>query len=289
MPDRNDEYLLYQTVVSTYPFEDTDYDGFVNRMKEYMIKAVREAKVHTAWLKPDKEYEDSLLSFTASVLERADHNQFAKDVAAFARRIAPYGIWNSLAQVLLKLTSPGLPDFYQGTELWDLSLVDPDNRRPVDYPKREEYLRQIRRNEQASVEDLLKDLLEKKEDGRIKLYVIYRSLHTRAAMKELFASGDYLPVRPEGDRADHIVSFARRKGPEWSLTVVPRLLTRVVDGSAPPIGEKIWRDTRLLLAQGPERWTNVLTGKQVKGGESLRVADALAEFPVALLTASVGS
>ena len=197
MPDRNDEYLFYQTLVGTYPLEDPDYDGFVNRMKEYMIKAVREAKVHTAWLKSDNEYEESLLAFVSAVLERTDNNQFAREVAAFARRIAPYGIWNSLGQVMLKLTSPGVPDFYQGTELWDLSLVDPDNRRPVDYSRREEYLRQIRRDEQSDLNGLIKNLLEKKEDGRIKLFVIYRSLHARAAMKELFTSGEYLGWNPK--------------------------------------------------------------------------------------------
>ena len=286
VPDRNDEYLLYQTLVGTYPLDASDYDGFVIRMKEYMIKAVREAKVYTAWLKPDKEYEDSLLSFISAVLERVDGNQFAKDFVAFARRIAPYGIWNSLSQVLLKLTSPGVPDFYQGTELWDFSLVDPDNRRPVDYARREEYLRQIRRDEQADSGGLLKILLENKEDGRIKLFVIYRSLRVRAAMKELFASGEYLRVEPEGEFSNHLVSFARRHGSDWILTVAPRLLTRLVDASTHPTGEKVWHDTRLPLVGAPRRWTNAFTGQELDVNGSLRVADALAEFPVALLTAT---
>ncbi|RPH38236.1 malto-oligosyltrehalose synthase [bacterium] len=287
VPDRNDEYLLYQTLVGTYPFDDTDHEGFVNRIKEYMIKAVREAKVYTAWLKPDKEYEDSLLAFVSAILERTEGNQFAKDFVSFTRNIAPYGIWNSLSQVLLKLTSPGVPDFYQGTDLWDFSLVDPDNRRPVDYSRREEYLRQIRRDEQANVSELLKDLLAKKEDGRIKLYLIYRSLRTRGAMKELFTSGEYLPVAPEGELAGHVVSFARRKGSQWSLTVAPRLLTRIVDASTLPMGEKVWHDTRLPLAGAPGRWTNALTGRPLDATEGIRVADALADFPVALLTSSV--
>jgi (1->4)-alpha-D-glucan 1-alpha-D-glucosylmutase len=287
MPDRNDEYLFYQTLVGTYPFDDSDYEGFVNRMKEYMIKAVREAKVHTAWLKPDKVYEDSLLAFVGAVLQRSEGNQVAADVASFARRVGSYGVWNSLSQVLLKLTSPGLPDMYQGTELWDFSLVDPDNRRPVDYSRREEMLRQIRREEQGNLAQLLQDLLQKKEDGRIKLYVIYRTLHTLAAMKECFGSGEYIPLTPEGERANHVVAFARRNGAQWSVTVVPRLLTRVVDATTPPVGEQAWRDTRLTLPGAPERWTNVFSGRRANvAGGSLRVADALAEFPVALLTAT---
>jgi (1->4)-alpha-D-glucan 1-alpha-D-glucosylmutase len=247
---------------------------------------VREAKVYTAWLKPDKEYEDSLLSFISATLERVDGNQFAKDFVAYAGRIAPYGMWNSLSQVLLKLTSPGVPDFYQGTELWDFSLVDPDNRRPVDYARREEYLRQIRRDEQMNPGGLLKTLLENKEDGRIKLFVIYRSLRARAAMKELFASGEYLRVEPEGEFSKHLVSFARRHGSDWTLTVAPRLLTRLVDVTTPPIGEKVWHDTRLPLAGAPRRWTNAFTGQELNVGDGLRVADALVEFPVALLTAT---
>ena len=287
VPDRNDEYLLYQTLVGTYPFDDSDYEGFVNRIKEYMIKAVREAKLYTAWLKPDKEYEDGLLAFVGAILERTDSNQFVKDFAAFTRKITPYGIWNSLSQVLLKLTSPGVPDFYQGTELWDFSLVDPDNRRPVDYSRREGYLLQIRHGEQANIEQLLKDLLANKEDGRIKLFVIYRSLHLRATMSELFASGEYFPVEPGGDLAGNVVSFARRKGSQWSLTVVPRLLTRVVDAATPPVGEKVWRGTRLAIPGAPQRWTNVMTGRQVNSSGGILVADALADFPVALLTSSV--
>jgi (1->4)-alpha-D-glucan 1-alpha-D-glucosylmutase len=293
-PHRNDEYLLYQTLVGTYPFDDSDYAGYVGRIKEYIVKAAREAKTYTSWLKPIQAYEDALLGFIDAIMEQGENNQFQKDLAAFSRKTAVYGMWNSLSQVLLKLTSPGVPDFYQGTELWDFSLVDPDNRRPVDYARREEYLGQIQHGEQSDLPGLVSDLLAKKEDGRIKLYTVYKCLHARAAMNELFASGEYLPLEPEGELAGHIVSFVRRSGTQWSLTVAPRLLTGVVDAATAPVGEKVWRDTWLPLPAGPGGWTNVLTGKVTRssgpdeGVSSSRmlVADALADLPIALLTSS---
>ncbi|MDQ1285922.1 MAG: (1-_4)-alpha-D-glucan 1-alpha-D-glucosylmutase, partial [Thermodesulfobacteriota bacterium] len=140
VPDRNDEYFLYQTLIGAFPFSDADYPDFIERMKEYIVKAVREAKVHTAWLKPDIEYEDAYVSFTEKILACSSGNAFLKDLIPFTKKVAHFGMLNSLSQTLIKITSPGVPDFYQGTELWDLSLVDPDNRRPVDFEKRRSML-----------------------------------------------------------------------------------------------------------------------------------------------------
>lgn len=136
VPDRNDEYHLYQTLIGTYPFHNWEYDDYIKRIKEYTIKAIREAKVYTAWLKPDTDYEESVISFIDRIMSPSEENDFLKEFLNFQKRIAFYGIFNSLSQTLIKVTSPGVPDFYQGTELWDLNLVDPDNRRPVDFEKR---------------------------------------------------------------------------------------------------------------------------------------------------------
>ncbi len=135
VPDRNDEYFLYQTLIGAWPFSDADYPDFVQRIKAYIVKAVREAKVHTAWLKPDTEYENAYVSFVEKILARSEANEFLKELIPFCRRVSRYGMLNSLSQTLIKITSPGVPDFYQGAELWDLNLVDPDNRRPVDFEK----------------------------------------------------------------------------------------------------------------------------------------------------------
>ena len=195
VPDRNDEYFLYQTLVGAWPFSDADYPDFVKRIKAYIVKAVREAKVHTAWLKPDTEYEDAYVSFAEKILARSQANAFLKDLIPFCRRVSHYGMLNSLSQTLIKITSPGVPDFYQGSELWDLSLVDPDNRRPVDFEKRRTMLAGIREQEDANIDRLIQDLLSTREDGRIKLFLIYRALKARNANKEIFREGGYVPLK----------------------------------------------------------------------------------------------
>ena len=186
VPDRNDEYFLYQTLIGAWPFSDADYPDFVQRIKAYIVKAVREAKVHTAWLKPDTEYENAYVSFAEKILARSEANEFLKDLIPFCRRVSHYGILNSLSQTLIKITSPGVPDFYQGSELWDLSLVDPDNRRPVDFEKRRAMLAGIREQDDADIGRLVQDLLATREDGRIKLFLIYRALKAKKANREIF-------------------------------------------------------------------------------------------------------
>ena len=198
VPDRNDEYFLYQTLIGAFPFSDADYPDFVQRIKAYIVKAVREAKVHTAWLKPDTEYEDAYVSFAERILARSQANAFLKDIIPFCRRVSHYGMLNSLSQTLIKITSPGVPDFYQGTELWDLSLVDPDNRRPVDFEKRRAMLAGIREEEDSNIDRLIRDLLSTREDGKIKLFLIYRALKARRTHREIFQEGAYLPLESGG-------------------------------------------------------------------------------------------
>ena len=283
-PDRNDEYFLYQTLIGAWPFSDADYPDFVQRIKAYIVKAVREAKVHTAWLKPDTEYENAYVSFVEKILARSKANEFLKDLIPFCRRVSHYGILNSLSQTLLKITSPGVPDFYQGSELWDLSLVDPDNRRPVDFEKRRAMLTGIREQDDADIGRLVQDLLATREDGKIKLFLIYRALKAKKANREIFRSGAYLPLEPAGRFRNHVIAFAWRYEQQWALVVAPRFLSYLVQEGEFPLGRQVWQDTEVIMPGGaPAAWRNVITGEVLSAGKELFVGDIMLRFPVALL------
>jgi (1->4)-alpha-D-glucan 1-alpha-D-glucosylmutase len=281
-PDKNDEYFLYQTLIGTFPFDREDDPSFVERIKDYMIKAVREAKIHTAWLKPDTEYEELLLRFIDKILIETEQNRFLKEFIPFQRKVAHYGIFNALSQTLLKITSPGVPDFYQGTELWDLSLVDPDNRRPVDFSKRETFLKEIKEREQDDIAALLHDLLLNRENGKIKLFLIHRALRARKERHQLFEKGDYIPLLVEGPHKDHVIAFLRRERRFAALTVVPRFLTSLITEDEMPLGGKIWGNTHIVLSGESKRWRNIFTGHMLESKEHVPVAEILKDFPVAL-------
>jgi (1->4)-alpha-D-glucan 1-alpha-D-glucosylmutase len=284
VPERNDEYFLYQTLLGAFPFDQNDYPQFVQRMKGYIIKSVREAKVHTAWLKPDEDYESAYMDFLDAVLRPSKENLFLQAFVPFQKKIAWYGVWYSLSQTLIKITAPGVPDFYQGCELWDLSLVDPDNRRPVDYEARAAFLKEIKAKEERGAGPLITELLSTKEDGRIKLFLIYRSLKARNEKIQLFQEGDYLPLQGEGLFRDCVVAFARKRGDEWAVVAVPRYLTPVAAEDEYPLGKEKWKDTRLLLPkEAPQAWSNALTGEKIEGHGSLPLGDLLSGFPVSLL------
>jgi len=284
VPDRNDEYFLYQTLIGAFPFSDADYPDFVQRIKAYIVKAVREAKVHTAWLRPDTEYEDAYVSFAEKILAPSQDNAFLKDLIPFCRRVSHYGMLNSLSQTLVKIASPGVPDFYQGTELWDLSLVDPDNRRSVDFEKRRAMLAGIREGENSNIDRLIQDLLSTREDGRIKLFLTYRALKGRRAHREIFQEGAYLPLESGGRFGNHVIAFARRHEQQWALVIAPRFLSRLVQAGDFPLGRKIWQDTQVTMPDAaPAQWRNVITSEVLSAGMALPVGDALLNFPVALL------
>ena len=283
-PENDDEYLLYQTLLGAYPFDLAEYPAFIERIKAYLIKAVREAKVHTHWLEPNGPYEDALLAFAERVLEPGKENPFLQAFLPFQRRIQHYGILNSLAQTLLKLTTPGLPDFYQGTELWDLSLVDPDNRRPVDFERRGVLLKELQARASDNLPQLLKELLAAPEDGRIKLFLIYRALQARRVERELFQHGAYQKLTVIGSLKSHVVAFARTLGEQRVLVVAPRFPTRLVKDGEYPLGEAVWHETRVLPPTGSRlRWHEALSGQTVQGEEALWLREALEHFPVALL------
>ncbi|MFH1116387.1 MAG: malto-oligosyltrehalose synthase [Pseudomonadota bacterium] len=284
VPDRNDEYFLYQTLLGAFPFSDADYPEFVERIKEYIVKAVREAKVHTAWLKPDTEYEDAYVSFVEKILTRSETNAFLKELIPFTKKVAHFGMLNSLSQTLIKITSPGVPDFYQGTELWDLSLVDPDNRRPVDFEKRRALLANIREENDADSGRLLQDLISTREDGKIKLFLIHRALKARTSHREIFREGAYLPLQSAGRFGSNVIAFARRYRRQWALVIAPRFLSYLVQEGELPLGRQVWQDTEVMMPdRTPREWRNVITGEVLCAGDTLSVGNVLLGFPVALL------
>jgi (1->4)-alpha-D-glucan 1-alpha-D-glucosylmutase len=293
-PDANEEYLLYQTLVGSWPLapmNEEERGEFVTRIQGYMNKALKEAKLRTSWINPNEAYDEAVSRFVSKILEPCEANRFLPDFIEFQRVTARAGMLNSLAQTLLKITAPGVPDFYQGTEVWNLSLVDPDNRRPVDYLHLQRLLASLR--EAGSGEQLssfVDGLMQQAEDGRIKLYVAGRALTFRRAHAELFARGEYLPLPATGARAQNVIAFARKSGEQLAVTVAGRFFTRLGYGNSSALEPQAWADTMLILEEqlSAGRYRDVLTGKEFdtsdgQGGAALRLADVLAHLPVALL------
>ncbi|HEV8633795.1 MAG TPA: malto-oligosyltrehalose synthase [Chloroflexota bacterium] len=270
-PDRNEEYLLYQTLLGAWPID-------AERAVEYMRKAAKEAKVNTSWISPNEEWDAALEAFVRAVL--ADE-AFLAAFAPLQRRVAGYGLYNALGQTLLRLTVPGVPDVYQGQELWDYSLVDPDNRRPVDYRRRRRLLDALlaRRPDPG-------ELLASWCDGRIKLWLTHCGLTLRRERPGLFHEGAYLPLTAEGRRRGNVVAFARRRGDELAVVAAPRLVTRLTaDPADPPLGPAVWEDTALPVPPG--RYVDRLTGCPLAvGAEPLAVGELFRELPVALLVSA---
>lgn len=301
-PSANDEYLLYQTLMGAWPleahtaFED---DTFRQRIENYMLKAVKEAKAHSSWTNANAEYEEAVKTFVGALLDSDNKNRLLEDFLPLQERIAYFGLFNSLSQTLLKLTSPGVPDIYQGTELWDFSLVDPDNRRPVDYTQRAGILQELKHITEGpsdGVIDQVRGLLNTMKDGRIKLYTIWKTLALRQAQADLFRDGEYIPLTVAGSAADHICAFARRHQDQQILVIAPRLFAKLLNGElgALPLGEEVWGDTMLhLLDEVPTsgHFRNVytqetLSTQSMNGSSILPLADVLRHYPVALLTTS---
>ncbi len=282
-PDRNDEYLFYQALIGAFPFEGNTQE-FRDRMKVYAVKALREAKRRTSWHEPDGDYEVACLRFLEAILAPGGDNRFLAGLIRFQRRIARFGMLNSLSQLLIKMTAPGAPDFYQGTELWDFSLVDPDNRRPVDFKHRISMLAAIQAGFESDRESLIGNMLSSMEDGRVKMFLIWRALSARRRFAGLFGGGEYLPLSPRGRCRENVMAFARRKGPLWAITVVPRLLhSRVKDGEL-PLGQEFWADTRLTAMDGmPSIWRDAIAGEDLVFESNCPVGAILQRFPVALL------
>jgi (1->4)-alpha-D-glucan 1-alpha-D-glucosylmutase len=270
-PDQNEELLVYQTLVGMWPLDPAEEAGVPARLKSYLEKAAREAKTHTSWIAPDARFEARLLDYADALLS---HDEFRTSMLRLQRKVAFHGFLNSLAQTLLKLTAPGAPDFYQGSELWDYSLVDPDNRRPVDYELRIAAL--------ASVRDASpRELLDEWKDGRVKLFTIAKALALRARRAATFRDGAYDALAASGtvrddDASRHVIAF--RRGDDV-VVAVPRLTARIVDAPSMPVGDA-WGDATLPL-QGS--WINALTGERIEANGAVPLRELFATFPLAAL------
>jgi (1->4)-alpha-D-glucan 1-alpha-D-glucosylmutase len=280
VPGPNEEIFIYQSMAGAWPLDPAEAGSFQERLQGALVKSWREAKQHTSWANPDKEYEGAIADFVATILTPATENHFLADFVAFEKRIAAYGAFNSLSETLLRLASPGVPDIYQGAELWELSLVDPDNRRPVDFARRSELLDRS----DSSVSTLLRQWAT----GAVKQYVIQRTLACRRSHSDVFRNGEYVPLEAGGQRARHVLSFARHSGMAWIIAVALRFSSGLSRTTRPPIGKRAWADTDLSFpATAPRRWSNLFTGEdlEVPGAGRVALATILGRFPVALLTA----
>lgn len=283
-PDENDEYFLYQTLLGAFPFYESEYSSFKERIKNYIVKAVREAKVHTAWIKPDIEYENACISFVEKILDFSEENRFLKEFLPLQKKAAFFGIFNSLSQTLIKMTAPGVPDFYQGTESWDFNLVDPDNRRPVYFEKRKASCEYIAAKTRSDIFSLLNELLSTKEDGRIKLFLICRLLQTRREKRQLLNNGTYIPIEVGGKFRDNVVAFARNYSSEWAISIVPRFLTGLVKEGQLPLGQEVWDDAHIILPEGaPEMWKDAIVDRAIRAEKTIAMGEVFKHFPVALL------
>jgi (1->4)-alpha-D-glucan 1-alpha-D-glucosylmutase len=282
-PAPNDEIFIYQTLLGAWPIDPAEVEEFHERLQAYLLKALREAKTHTSWMAPNEDYESAVSRFASAILAPSKGNRFLKDFLAFQKGIAFHGCLQSLTQTLLRIAAPGVPDTYQGTEVWNLSMVDPDNRRPVDFARIQNMLESLGERTPAV-------LLQRWQDGAVKLYLVHKALEVRNRNPDVFSGGDYIPLTSSGPREDHVIAFARHAGDSWALAVAPRFLLKLSGGGKPPLGRRVWRDTEVRLPENaPLRWSNVLTGESltVFEGRTIPLPLILRRFPAALLTASL--
>ena len=297
VPDDNEEYLLYQTVAGAWPLsmrDESDRRMFVGRIKLYMQKAVHEAKINVSWINQNPEYADALNSFIESVLSPKYHgrpNLYWDSLQKLLPKLTYFGAINSLTQTLLKLTCPGVPDIYQGQEMYTFNLVDPDNRRPVDFRRHVDAIRALHKSLHSQPDErilLCEELLQHWRDGRIKLWVTLCALNHRREKSELFRLGNYMPLQVLHDRNEHVVAFARVKDDAASIVVAPRLAYTLMKGHVhPPIGAA-WGNTALVLPNEtfgrPLR--DLFTGEVLypNGDNLLLCSEVFGHFPVALLS-----
>lgn len=294
-PSRNDEYLLYQTLIGSWPLQTLDEAGLATyreRIVSYLVKAAREAKQHTSWIHPNQDYEEALLHFVEALFDHRKHNAFLASFIPFQKRVSRLGLFNSLAQTLLKLCIPGTPDIYQGNELWLYQLVDPDNRQAVNYHHRRQLLDSLmqQQNEPGDITQAITELLTHIEDGRAKLYLTWRVLNLRLQHADLFRHGDYLPLAIKGEKAQHIVAFARHLQDKIAVIAVARWYARLFEdneGRAPVPAN--WGNTAV---EAPAEYLhppyhNVLTGETLlpttEDPGHFPADHLFSHFPVALL------
>jgi (1->4)-alpha-D-glucan 1-alpha-D-glucosylmutase len=296
-PVRGDEYIFYQSLLGSWPpgMEEPDAK-YVERVRQFMLKAIKEKKEHTSWIHPSEAYDTATSNFVHRALTGRRADRFLGNFVPFAKRVAWLGMLNSLSQTVLKIASPGVPDFYQGTELWDLSLVDPDNRRPVDYERRRELLdgmEPLLTDSSAAAEagPAAAEMLANWQDGRIKLYVTTPGLRLRRQLPSVFLDGEYVPLEVEGERKDQAVAFARILGNRSVVAVVPRLVAGLAGTeNRLPVGAEVWEQNAIVLPQNltGHRFRNVLTREELtpvatSEGARILLGDTFRVLPVAIL------
>lgn len=278
-PTDNDEYLIYQTLIGAYPMPGEDASDFAERLGDYLKKALREAKTDTTWAEPNEVYEKSTEEFALKLLD--PNLPFFANFQEYLKTISDAGIVNSLAQVLLKFTCPGVPDVYQGTELWDLSLVDPDNRRPFDYEKRENWLREF---EDYDTERLAEKLWESRNSGQIKLWLTHQLYNLRKLNPVLFSEGDYVPLKVRGAYKEHILAFARKYKREYIIVAVPLHSAMLCKEQGKAFFDLDWKDTSVVLPDNMDTaWTEMLTGEEAEYEGKLTPGLIFKSLPVAVL------
>jgi (1->4)-alpha-D-glucan 1-alpha-D-glucosylmutase len=288
VPDWNEEYLLYQALLGMWPLEQSEMGGVLERLQSYAVKAIREAMVHTRWTRPNLAHEEGLKKFIAAILDKKENSAFLEDFLSFQLHIAFYGMLNGLSQTLLKITAPGVPDFYQGSELWDLRLVDPDNRGTVDFGHRIELLAGLKLHGSREKTEFAGELLKNWTDGRIKLYLISKALRCREEFSKLFTDGDFLPAKISGERSENLTAFFRVFENKQALILAPKWMA--VSGMEQHSNKHagFWANTSIALPDNTgASWQDILTGESISVHSNrdagLSVAEALENFPVALL------
>lgn len=280
-PSVGEEFFIYQTLVGILPFNQEVTKVLLERLDAYWVKALREAKEHSSWSQPDEKWEAAVLRFVHAILD--EHHGFLSSFRAFQEKVAAYGITNSLSQLALKMTCPGVPDTYQGTELWDLTLVDPDNRQEVDYTLRNILLRSMNDRHKRDPNFFLDGLWQERENGHVKLWLTSRLLQYRREWSDVFAKGTYMPLKVLGKYKKHILAFARHYQNKWHITAVPLM----VYGFSPDnsdVGTISWEDTRVVLPpEAPDEWRNVYAGTAYSSTGELQVGALLSHAPVVLL------
>ncbi|MHB8541169.1 MAG: malto-oligosyltrehalose synthase [Candidatus Acidiferrales bacterium] len=293
VPTPNEEVILYQAMLGIWPVgcsKNVNRGELVRRVEEFFVKAAKEAKTHTSWIAPNEPHEAALRKFVRAILDDSADKRFLDDFEALHGKLAFYGALNSCSQLILKMTSPGVPDFYQGNEIWNFCLTDPDNRRPVDFQRRTRMLEALKSRGSDASPQLCQHLLNHWQDGCLKLYVTMRILQFRRAHQELFLNGDYLALKPQGANRESIIAFSRHSQGNWIVVVAPRLLSRIVSPGALPMGRESWGSTALVLPHSfPKAWFNIFTGKAIapvweKSRSVLPVAEMFADLPLAVLT-----
>jgi (1->4)-alpha-D-glucan 1-alpha-D-glucosylmutase len=287
--------LLYQTLIGGWEMGAETAQGrgaFLERLSNHMRKAIRESKTHSHWTEPNLPYEAATEGFIHALLSDSKDNSFLHDFMLFQRKVAFFGLFNSLAQVALKLTAPGVPDVYQGTELWDYNMVDPDNRRPVDYEKRRRMLADMRRKvneEGVEISGFIRGLLQNHQNGQIKMYLVWRILQMRRRQRSLFERGAYLPIEVVGAKREHLCAFERRSADGSIVTLAARLVSTLSQGAQRgALDPDIWQDTTLILPdeRAGAKYREVLTQQMIvvrPNDSGLAVRHILSLLPVAVL------